>query len=242
MKKWMLCLVLLCVSVQSFAAKRVIMLETALGPNGSDQVVKYCNWYAIAVGNKVPRPGYQSPYRSISTAEMQDLQSGAVVEECDSGQFVTGTSQATIQTELAARWTARNSVIGSLPNPNNNYATSWDGTTWTAGGSYVPVSLSKMIRAPINISATGDNVVIAAQAGQRITVYKLWFQLGGTSALTFKDGASTNFAPSITLNAAATFTQPSDGEPWFVTTAGNAFMINLSVGAQMSGMIYYTVN
>jgi hypothetical protein len=98
-------------------------------------------------------------------------------------------------------------------------------------------------QADINIAASGDNTVIAAVSGKQIIVYKMWFVTNAAVNVQFKDGASTAFngfaVPFTGQGSSLTF--QFDGKSYFETTAGNAFIINLSGATQITGRIYYAL-
>ena len=114
-----------------------------------------------------------------------------------------------------------------------------------SGGTAVPTSRSLPTaalssRTAINAASSSDNTLIAAVAGQTIRVHKLFFVASGAVNIKFKDGASTDLTPAMPIYAGGGFTLDFDGDPWFVTTAGNAFVLNLSAAVQISGRIYYS--
>ena len=97
--------------------------------------------------------------------------------------------------------------------------------------------------AVLNASASGDNIAVAAVAGQNIKVWKVWLTAAGAVNAVFKDGASTALSGNLILPAAGSgFTLFYDGSPHWITSPGNAFIINLSGAVAISGEIYYTVN
>lgn len=95
----------------------------------------------------------------------------------------------------------------------------------------------------INASSSGDNTIIAAVTSRPIRVYQVFIVANAAVNLLFKDGASTNFnafaVPLTAQGSAITFQYT--GMPWWVTTLGNAFIINLSGAVQITGRAYYTV-
>lgn len=93
--------------------------------------------------------------------------------------------------------------------------------------------------ASVDFSASGDNTIVSGVALQTIRVYKIFLVVGGVTNLTFKDGA-TGLTGAIPMLANGAFVLDFDTEPWFVTTAGNSFIINSSSGVQISGRCYYT--
>jgi hypothetical protein len=98
--------------------------------------------------------------------------------------------------------------------------------------------------ADISIASSGDNTVIAAISGKSIKVHQIWLTaVGGAVNLIFKDGASTSLnATAVPLTAAgSSMTFQYTGEPWWLTSPGNAFIINLSGAVSVTGRIYYTI-
>jgi hypothetical protein len=97
-----------------------------------------------------------------------------------------------------------------------------------------------IVSASINIAATG--ALVAAVAGQRIRVYKLFLaNTTGTTTLQFADGAN-NLTGVITLATATPLVLPFDGNPWFLTSLGNAFNLTLGASTQVSGILWFTQN
>jgi hypothetical protein len=93
----------------------------------------------------------------------------------------------------------------------------------------------------INASTNGNNTLVAGVAGKTVRVFKvaLVFSAGGT--VIFQDGNSTALSGPFILNAGATIVLDMDiTNPWFLTSSGNAFVINLSGGAVVGGVLYYT--
>jgi hypothetical protein len=102
------------------------------------------------------------------------------------------------------------------------------------------MSVSQVVPAAISFAASGDNIVVAAVAGKAIRVVKIWLVLAGDSNLTFKDGASTSLSGIVPMLGNGSFFFPADLViPHFITTTGNAFIINSSVAVQVSGTVYY---
>ena len=97
-----------------------------------------------------------------------------------------------------------------------------------------------MTSASLNISSSGDNTVVSAQSGQTVRLHKLLLVAVGAVNVKFKDGAGTDLTPALPLQAGGSIVLDFDGEPWFVTSSGNALIINLSAAVQVSGRLYYT--
>ena len=112
--------------------------------------------------------------------------------------------------------------------------------------SAVPVSPSLptaalSTRVAINAASSGDNTLVALTSGQTIRAHKFFLIASGTVNIKFRDGTGgTDFHPAIPLYAGGGVALDFDGDPWFVTTAGNALVLNLSAAVQVSGVLYYS--
>jgi hypothetical protein len=88
-------------------------------------------------------------------------------------------------------------------------------------------------------AAGGDITVVAGVSGQTVRVFRILLMASAATNITFKDGA-TALTGAIDLAAAGSgMILDFSGEPWFVTSAGNAFVINSSNAVQVSGKIDY---
>lgn len=95
-----------------------------------------------------------------------------------------------------------------------------------------------LLAAPINISTSGDNTIITGVGGQVIRVFKIFAVAASSVLVTPKDGTGgTAFTGALTLGS---FALDFDSQPWFTTTAGNNFVLNLGSGVQVSGSVFYT--
>lgn len=93
----------------------------------------------------------------------------------------------------------------------------------------------------LDFTTTGDTTLVAAVASKRIKVHRFFFTVDAATTIKFKDGASTDFTGYMSFTASGANFSDASGDPWFTTTAGNAFVINQSGTAQISGRLYYTV-
>jgi hypothetical protein len=98
----------------------------------------------------------------------------------------------------------------------------------------------RLISSVVSVSSSGNNVLIAGVTNQTIRVYRLMLVLASSNTLTFQDGSSTALTGALALNAGATIVLDFEGEPWFITSTGNGFVLNLSSANAVSGNIYYT--
>lgn len=99
--------------------------------------------------------------------------------------------------------------------------------------------LPYLFRAPINFSASGDNIIVAADPVNRIVVHRIWLVCAVATNITFKDNLASPSAVPMSANGGLTF--DATGEPWFVTDPNTAFIINSSQAVQVSGCVYYTL-
>jgi len=96
---------------------------------------------------------------------------------------------------------------------------------------------SKYTDASISISSSGDNTIVSGTAAQTIRVFRLMLACASGVNVTFKDGASTSLTGAMPFGG---IVLDASGDPWFVTSSANAFVINLSGAVQCSGKLSYT--
>lgn len=92
---------------------------------------------------------------------------------------------------------------------------------------------------PITFSGSGDQTLVSAVALQTVRAYRILLTTAGATALTFKDGASTSLTGAMSFGTNGSLALDMQGEAWFTTTAGNAFILNSSNSVQVSGVLYY---
>ena len=94
----------------------------------------------------------------------------------------------------------------------------------------------------VNISSSGDSVLVAAISGKRIYLMDLALIVAGATTITFKDGSTgTSFGPFI-MPAAMTFTLQNSGgihQAYASAGPGNNLVLNSSSAVQISGIIRY---
>jgi hypothetical protein len=105
----------------------------------------------------------------------------------------------------------------------------------------MPTRESKsQLAAVINISTVTEHTIIAAVSGQRIRVYALWLHSTGTVSATPKsDSTILSGRIDLVTQTHLRWEPRLDDEPWFTTTAGEAFVISLAQAVQVSGVAYY---
>lgn len=95
--------------------------------------------------------------------------------------------------------------------------------------------------AVLSFNSSGDNTAIAAVTARPLKVWKIFFTSAGAVNVTYKDGASTSLSGAVVLTAnGSSQTLYYDGSPHFITSPGNAFVMNLSGAVAITGMVFYT--
>ena len=93
---------------------------------------------------------------------------------------------------------------------------------------------------PINFNGAGDNTVIAGVSGNPIAIYAIVFTVAGATNITLKNGATALSGAFIFTGNGSSMTLPLQSSgPWYSADTGNAFIMNLSIGVQVSGTIWY---
>lgn len=102
---------------------------------------------------------------------------------------------------------------------------------------YLPTT-GQLTSAKIDIATSGDNTIIAGVLGQTIKVYQIMFICASPVNVTPKNGA-TALTGVLEFLTNGGMVLDFNGEPWFLTSSGNDFILNLSGNVQVSGRIYY---
>lgn len=113
-------------------ATKVIILETVSAADSRS--IRYAMWADVPAARQkfYANPAFVSAYLDASAGELALLRSGAVVERVT--QEMLDGNNAAIRTALQARFTAFQAEITALNNWAK-YGSTFDGTTWTAGGA-----------------------------------------------------------------------------------------------------------
>ncbi|MFA5506966.1 MAG: hypothetical protein WC423_16155 [Vulcanimicrobiota bacterium] len=93
---------------------------------------------------------------------------------------------------------------------------------------------------PINVSASGDTTLVAAQSGKRIWVLGYDLVTDGDVTITFKSGSIVITGP-YAFNADSRGIEKGGNGPAFRTVGGDALVMNLSDAVQVSGVLRYVV-
>jgi hypothetical protein len=90
-----------------------------------------------------------------------------------------------------------------------------------------------------NAAAAGDTVVVAAAAGLVVRAFGLRLSVAGATVVQVKDGAGTVLEVFNFAGAGDSAVLDLRSVPFYLLTAGNAFIINSSAAVQVDGMVEY---
>ncbi len=156
-------------------------------------------------------------------------------------------SSNTVTANQGGSWTAT-ATQGTNSNLRASVAIDGSSNTVVLGGGTANVgkilfqtpTTASLSNAVINFSAAGDNVVVSTVSLQTVRVYRILFTATTATTFTFKSGGSTALSGVMSLAANGSVVLDFTGEPWYITTAGQAFIINQTGTAQISGTVWYT--
>lgn len=212
-------------------AKEIIILSLTAGNQSADQQVTAAFWLPVTAGQQTPQPNAVSVFRGASAAEIAALRAGTVVEQIFSTQYPATFTLAQIEAALQTSYAAALSAFQTKPNPNTYYGAFWDGTTWNAAtGLTTGIVLADQFGAALP-ATSGDNIIIAGAANQVIGIDEMVISAAGTVTVSVKDG-STVIGAFVFGAGGGTYSLPFTGMPWFVTSKGNNFTLNLSAAVQ----------
>ena len=93
--------------------------------------------------------------------------------------------------------------------------------------------------ASVNASTVGDNTLVTGVGGETIRVFKVVLVFSEAGTAIFQDGNTALTGPLVMSAGGSIVLDMDVTNPWFLTSAGNNFILNLSGGA-VGGVIYYT--
>jgi hypothetical protein len=107
-----------------------------------------------------------------------------------------------------------------------------------AGVHLTPGETSRLTAFVVNSAAGGDFPIATAVAGKIVRVYRVLLVGAANAAYAFKDN-QTALSGVMTPATGTVFLLAYDGEPWFVSSAGNTINLNLTAN-QTSGVVWFT--
>lgn len=209
----------------------IALLPTALS-NG---------FFQVSVKETITLPVSNAPMTSIDTktpALGQAVAAASVPVILPTATITTLTPPSAI-TGFAT--VAKQPALGTAGTPSTDVIT----VQGIASGVAQVVSLafpaaSATSRAAISTATSGDNTIVAGVAAKTVRIHKLIItSVASPVTILFKDGASTTLLTWVAPTNGG-IVLDFDGEPWFITTAANAFVINLSAAVQIYGRCYFT--
>lgn len=107
--------------------------------------------------------------------------------------------------------------------------------------SYVPFNslLRSLQSAPISVSSSGDNVVVAGQVNKQLRIFGYSLQATGTVNIKWKNGA-VDLTGAYVLQAREGLGH-FGSLPGFSTDTGSGLILNLSAPVQVVGFVTYYV-
>lgn len=92
----------------------------------------------------------------------------------------------------------------------------------------------------VSISSSGENVVVAGVASQKVRVYALALTAASPVDITVKDAASGSTLAVFQGVTSLALDEFSNGSPRFVSATAGAFILSLSSEVVVKGSVWYT--
>lgn len=90
----------------------------------------------------------------------------------------------------------------------------------------------------VNVSESGDTIIIPAIPGQTIQVYGVVLSLAAETTVSFKSGLGGSLLGGpMTLESLGLGKTP--GDPWYITERGEPFVISLGAPVLCGGTVYF---
>ena len=212
-------------------AKEIIILSLSAGNQVTDQEVTVAFWFPVPAGHQIPQPNATSFFRGIAAAELAAIKAGTVVERIFTTQYPATFTLAQIQSALQTEYAAALTAFQTLPNSNLYYGAVFDGTTWSAASGLVPGVVRIDQFGSALPAAAGDNILIAGIANQSISIDQMVLTAVNAVTVEIKDGTTVVGGFQFPAGGGSVIL-PNTGMPWFVTSPGNNFTLNLSAAVQ----------
>ncbi len=100
-----------------------------------------------------------------------------------------------------------------------------------------PITLSFAV---VNISSSGDTVVISDIPDTTVKIYGISLLIGGDTDITLKDEDDNLYFPLFSYSEGAAIVLDPQSSPRFTCTTGDGFILTSSNAVPISGNIYYT--
>lgn len=123
--------------------------------------------------------------------------------------------------------------IAQVTGGGNTLTVNADGSLNTV--AELPASTT-MAQVVINLTANGDNTVVAGVASKTVKVYQL--ALGPASVAVnaiFKSGTASAISGTMALSTSQALVLNFSPYPWLITAGTQAFVVNLSTTASVGG-------
>ncbi len=111
------------------------------------------------------------------------------------------------------------------------------GTRWAV--AFSTTTTSPVLASIGTTSSVAISTPIAGVSLQTIRVFRMVLTVDAATTITFRDG-STNFGESYYLSGNGGFVLDLTNEPWYVTSAGNGFVIKQSGSANIGVRLWFT--
>jgi len=152
------------------------------------------------------------------------------------------TSVYTFDIAILAPYVIFEFTNGATPNNLSAVGTAYGigGSSGGSGGGSTPTTTVVCTKLALSISTIGDNTVIAAPAaGNSIRIYHIDWITAGAVTVIMKDGA-TPFTGSYAFPDIGSYAFDAEASGPIVLSDATAFVINLSAGVALGGMVLYT--
>lgn len=123
---------------------QITILNSATSPDGSFYVTA-CFWLIAPSNEIIPLPTFTSQNQNVDSATLLALRLGTLVEQIyTSGLYISGTTQAAVQSDLQTQYTAAQTALNNTNPPIASLiGRAYDGASWTT-----PAPASFFLRVP----------------------------------------------------------------------------------------------
>lgn len=95
--------------------------------------------------------------------------------------------------------------------------------------------------AVIEVSASGDNIIVAAQPGKQIVVLQYIFTCVGAVTVRWKDDGGANLSGPMSYAAQGGAAPPESTRGYFATAKGAGLVMNLGGSVAVGGHLVYAL-